>query len=484
MIATGDASYEEIPKMAREVTSEFRKSLNSYRQYRWVEADRWVAILEKSVEEITANLKKENHVLKDFTTQDPVEHALNELFTGKIGEPYPEMYDVYVRAEQRLQLSVPPGFKDTSNKKDFRRYGDVILWFQLLDFAKLQKKPLIPITGDSKVDWWLAENGKTLGPRPELVQEMLATADVTFHMYSPSQFIEHTQKFLKRRRKTPAINKAIEELRAVEIEKVAEATRSGIADLSQQNTSLNDTVRLAAQAFVNVQETMRPSFAVQEAFRKAVEVRSGIEESSRQALQTFANLQETMRPSFAVQEAFRKAVEVRSGIEESSRQALQAFANLQETMRPSVAVQEAFRKAVEVRSGIEESSRQALQAFANLQETMQPSVAVQEAFRKAVEVRSGIEETARQALQAFVNMGETMRPLVAAQEALRRALEFPSVIEERLLQQTIDMSLRSTAGPMPTSDPTIAAQVADGKEVKTQTTPSEETSGTDNHYGK
>jgi hypothetical protein len=48
VIAIGEASYEEIPKIAQEASNRFRKALDAYRQYRWVEADRWIAILEKS----------------------------------------------------------------------------------------------------------------------------------------------------------------------------------------------------------------------------------------------------------------------------------------------------------------------------------------------------------------------------------------------------------------------------------------------------
>jgi hypothetical protein len=167
VIADGEASYEQIPRLAQEAVDRFRKSLDAYRQYRWVEDDRWLGILEAAVEKIATDLKRERHVLKDYTARDPIEHHLNELFAGRVGDPYPDMHQMYIKAEQRLQLSVPPGFKDVGNKKDFRRYGDVILWFQLLDFAKSQDKPLVLITSDSKADWWLTESGKTLGPRPE-----------------------------------------------------------------------------------------------------------------------------------------------------------------------------------------------------------------------------------------------------------------------------------------------------------------------------
>jgi hypothetical protein len=44
----------------------------------------------------------------------------------------------------------------------------------LLDYANSKKKSIIVVTGDSKTDGWLVRYGRTVSPRPELVQEMLA----------------------------------------------------------------------------------------------------------------------------------------------------------------------------------------------------------------------------------------------------------------------------------------------------------------------
>ncbi|HEY4903075.1 MAG TPA: PIN-like domain-containing protein [Candidatus Sulfotelmatobacter sp.] len=337
VISTGEASHERIPQMAREVADGFRKSLDVYRQYRWVEADRWSAILDKAVAEITALLKKEDRVLKEFATQDPVEEQLSVLFTGKVGNPYAEMHEVYERAERRLQLSIPPGFKDAATKKDFRRYGDVVLWFQLLDFAKSKKNPIVLVTGDSKVDWWLNEGSKTAGPRPELVQEMFATSGVTFHMYSPSQFIEHAQKILKPKRKAAGLNRAIEELREVESEKLAETMRSVVAGLTESELNANQALRLAIQTIGSMPQ---PSSAIEEAIRQGMQVRSNIEETMRQ----FAKA-----PS-VLEEAMRQGIQVRSSIEETMRQFAKAPSALEEAMHHKLQTLQASPKVAKQQS--------------------------------------------------------------------------------------------------------------------------------------
>ncbi len=124
-------------------------------------------------------------MLKGFPETDPVEQRLDEIFDGKLGPPYTNMHDIHVRAQQRLELSIPPGFRDAAEKKDFHRYGDVVLWLQLLDYAKAQKKSIILVSSDAKTDWWLKRNGKAIGPRPELLEELHATAGVAFHQVLP-----------------------------------------------------------------------------------------------------------------------------------------------------------------------------------------------------------------------------------------------------------------------------------------------------------
>ncbi len=219
VIAKGLGSYSRIPELAREVTKTYRKSLDTYRQYRWIEAERWAGLLDEASKKIEDAISKQEQVLANFPERDPVEQKLNEIFDGRVGPPYKDMHDIYVRAEQRLQLSIPPGFKDAAVKKDFHRYGDIVLWLQLLDYAKAHKKSIIFVTSDAKTDWWLERDGKTIGPRPELQQEMHAKAGLTFHMYSFDRFVEYADKHLKSKLKPAVLKKTAQELREVETEK-------------------------------------------------------------------------------------------------------------------------------------------------------------------------------------------------------------------------------------------------------------------------
>ncbi|BAZ86876.1 hypothetical protein NIES806_30930 [Dolichospermum compactum NIES-806] len=101
-----------------------------------------------------------------------------EILNGKIGNPYSDLLYIYKLSEERFKYSVPPGYEDAKKKPVPDMYGDAILWLQLIDYAKSEKKPIIFVTDDDKEDWWLESGGKTISPRPELVQEMLTEAGV------------------------------------------------------------------------------------------------------------------------------------------------------------------------------------------------------------------------------------------------------------------------------------------------------------------
>lgn len=145
---------------------------------------------------------------------DRMHEEIVSIFTGKVGPEYPPdvLIQKHKEAQKRYENFVPPGFKDLSSKQKTREketkeptgmllpdpYGDAIVWFQLLDFAREQdqasRKPIIFVTDDAKVDWWWIEKGKTLGPRPELIAEMNSTGKSDFYMYNSQSFLTYAAK--------------------------------------------------------------------------------------------------------------------------------------------------------------------------------------------------------------------------------------------------------------------------------------------------
>lgn len=135
----------------------------------------------------------------DLAKCDSIGDQIANLFEGKVGRPYPQdRIDIISKeGEIRYQSKIPPGYKDVKNGvKRYGtlvlpdRYGDFIIWLQIMDKAKEAQKPIVFITDERKEDWWWQARGKTLGPRPELVTEIMLATGMRYYMYTPNQFME------------------------------------------------------------------------------------------------------------------------------------------------------------------------------------------------------------------------------------------------------------------------------------------------------
>ena len=132
---------------------------------------------------------KKNH--PKWLEKDDVIEGINELFKGNIGENYDttKLEEIKKEGVVRYGKKIPPGFKD-DKKDEKKKFGDLILWYQMIDKANESNKPIVFITGDVKEDWWLEKDGKRLMPLPQLKKEMYDKANVDFHIYTADRFLK------------------------------------------------------------------------------------------------------------------------------------------------------------------------------------------------------------------------------------------------------------------------------------------------------
>lgn len=157
---------------------------------------------EKYSKKIISNLEAQQQELWNKFTNDEILSFVENMFNGKTGLPYTddELKDIISDGEERFQKEIPPGYKDA--KKDssidsIRKYGDLLVWKQVIKYAESNKKPVIFITDDKKEDWWLEQSGRTIGPRPELIEEFWDKTTQKFWMYSVDLFIKESAKLSK-----------------------------------------------------------------------------------------------------------------------------------------------------------------------------------------------------------------------------------------------------------------------------------------------
>lgn len=104
---------------------------------------------------------------------DTILDSLTNLFDGKVGNEYDEnrISEIYKIGIDRYDKKIPPGYKDKDKPSDRQRYGDLIIWLQIIDYSRTANKDIIFVTDDVKEDWWATYKDDKLGPRRELIHE-------------------------------------------------------------------------------------------------------------------------------------------------------------------------------------------------------------------------------------------------------------------------------------------------------------------------
>lgn len=167
---------------------------------------------EKTIKETVKDLNKKKDYYKKLLSTDNILNSITTIFNNKVGEGFTveEIQKIEKDGEERYKKKIPPGFKD--NAKSENKFGDLIIWKELIKKAKAESKDFILIIDDLKEDWWLRTQGQTISPRQELSQELYQETGQSFHLYTPDRFLEFAAK-------SEEINQeAIDEVREIRLE--------------------------------------------------------------------------------------------------------------------------------------------------------------------------------------------------------------------------------------------------------------------------
>jgi hypothetical protein len=229
------AAYDEIISLLQSARNKLENDLRSSvkpGRHPFIAMDDLVERVQNTFAEIQKELDELKQGHPDMFDDDPIRDGITDLLDEKVGPKYPSerLEDIYKEGKTRYERQIPPGYLDV-NKGGTRQYGDLVLWFQIIDKARETEKDIILVTDDRKDDWWLRFKGQTIGPRPELVEEMADNAGISFHMYPADPFMEYANKHLEREVK----QEAIEEVRDVRQREEEEGLVRAIADAELQS---------------------------------------------------------------------------------------------------------------------------------------------------------------------------------------------------------------------------------------------------------
>ena len=215
-------AYEKIDNSFDKLKKDME---NNFSRHPYIKIENITSRIERLRKTINRDLNRIKQEHPDWLDKDSLLNSITDLFAEKVGKDYPlnRYNEIIKEGESRYNEKIPPGFKD-DKKEGAKKYGDLILWFQIIDKAKSDSKPIIFITDDSKKDWWKEFGRNIIGPQPALINEIKSKANVDFYIYKGDRFIELAQEHLEEE-----VDKdAIEEIKKVREEEITPAFFSGV----------------------------------------------------------------------------------------------------------------------------------------------------------------------------------------------------------------------------------------------------------------
>ena len=180
--------------------------------------------VDEEVSELTRYLikwldsNKDRNLLVLSAEKDEILDKILTIFDGRVGNNIDaaELERIKEEGKGRYEKLIPPGYKDDKKKKgqedDNNAYGDLIIWKQIIKYAKENGTGVVYVTHDQKEDWWNIVKGKTIGPRVELRKEFMKETGQEFHMYSMNSFISTYNKM----NEVPIDKSAVDEVISLE----------------------------------------------------------------------------------------------------------------------------------------------------------------------------------------------------------------------------------------------------------------------------
>lgn len=199
------------------------KKLNLERRHSLIDPDKYIneQNFENSLKFLNDFILHLDELSKDqfdVNEEDELKNKVIQVFKDKIGAPLNDdaLKKIYADGKKRYEIEFPPGYKDAKkpgshfykNLEFVRKYGDLILWKEIIEKCKKEKiKYLVLVTGDLKEDWWHIKRGKRLGARIELLNEIYTSAEQleTFYLYDTSSFLKYAKSKINNRIKNSSI---------------------------------------------------------------------------------------------------------------------------------------------------------------------------------------------------------------------------------------------------------------------------------------
>lgn len=183
-------TYQRLKSDYDGILNQAKEKLKQLRAHPMINVERELAAIEMFLEDFRGRMEAAATQHPSAEIQSAVDQ-LTMLFDGRVGDKWTQeqLNTVKKEGEERYSKKLPPGFKDIKKDGDIDKYGDLIVWKDMIAKAEKEKRPIVFISDDVKEDWWWLHRGRKLGPRPELVEEFRLATGQDFLIYEFANFL-------------------------------------------------------------------------------------------------------------------------------------------------------------------------------------------------------------------------------------------------------------------------------------------------------
>ncbi|MFT5884666.1 MAG: hypothetical protein ACI9IP_001123 [Arcticibacterium sp.] len=205
---------DKHPHIGQKNIREFKDILKTFESNIEILNEGYDNLLNDTQNQIGEKIKE----LDKKSLSDNFRERLDKYFEHGKPYSYEKMLEIIKEGRFRYENEIPPGYEDEKKKIGFQMFGDLLLWFQIIDYAKDKKKPIIFVTNDVKVDWWQQDgDGQTSDtPRHELLFEFKDKSKQKVWFYTIDRLIFKSNKYLD----TEVSDEIIEEIQNVNISNI------------------------------------------------------------------------------------------------------------------------------------------------------------------------------------------------------------------------------------------------------------------------
>jgi len=140
--------------------------------------------------------KSRKQELTDMFSNDVVLETIQKYFS--VGDPYnfKKILEITKEGLHRYQCTIPPGYKD-DYKDGTQKFGDLIIWKQIIDHAIEYSHNIVLVTNDIiKGDWGVVSQKSFTTPQLDLISEFYDITGKRFWIYTLPDFLSKAVSLL------------------------------------------------------------------------------------------------------------------------------------------------------------------------------------------------------------------------------------------------------------------------------------------------